>query len=68
MLDVGAAFLPLNPTLARRFGRFGWAPLHRPDRRLPDQFDQAIERIFTVPNLCAMALSDDDDGAVIGQL
>jgi hypothetical protein len=50
MLDVGAAFLPLNPTLARRFGRFGWAPLHRPHRRLPDQFDQAIERIFTVPN------------------
>ena len=41
-LDAGAAFLALQPLLARGLGRLGGAARHRPDRGLPDQVDQPL--------------------------
>src|SRR5205823_6444411 len=63
-LDAGPPLLRLEPLSARRLRRPGRSPRHRPHRGLPNQIDQAIERVGAVALLGAVALRRDDEHAL----
>src|SRR5260370_7208866 len=66
-LGAGAAFLRLQPALARRGGRLRLAAYAGRDAGAADELDQPVERVLPVARLGAVTLRIDDEHALARQ-